>query len=253
MNEAATLPIGSPSLTLLGSEPWRAAWEFLTHTLGRNPVAIGDGHPVIIFPGMATDGRAVAPLRKHCESLGYTAFDWGRGYNTGPQGDFDAWLHELATHISGLLKEFDQQPTLIGLSLGGLYARELAKLLTPQVRQVITIGTPFNAAADHTNVGWLFRLLTRSSRGIDPELSARLRTPPPVPTTSIYSRSDGIVAWQTCRHDVDAPEIQDIEVDGSHCGMGWNPAVLDVIANRLGQRPGKWRPHTGNGLLACMP
>ncbi len=252
MTDAATLPIERPALLHLGSEPWRAAWEFMTHAIKRDPVSIGDGHPVIIFPPMGMDGRSVAPLRKHCESLGYSALDWGRGYNTGPQGALDAWLEELADHTASLLKDFDQRATLIGWSLGGLYARELAKLLRPQVRQVITIGTPFNAGADHTNVGWLFRLSTSSPKGIDPDLSTRLRTPPPVPTTSIYSRSDGIVAWQTCRHDMVLPEVQDIEVDGSHLGMGWNPAVLDVIANRLGQRPGKWRRHTGNGLLACM-
>jgi pimeloyl-ACP methyl ester carboxylesterase len=220
--------------------------------MGRDPVAIGDGHPVVFFPGMATDGTTMAPLRKYCASLGYTAVDWGRGYNTGPKGDLDNWLRELAAHTTSILKGHDQRATLIGWSLGGLYARELAKLLCPQVRQVITIGTPFNAAADHTHVGWLFRLLTSSPRGINPDLSARLRTPPPVPTTSIYSRSDGIVAWQTCRHDIVLPQVQDIEVDSSHFGMGWNPAVLDVIANRLGQRPGKWRRYTGNGLLACV-
>jgi hypothetical protein len=115
---------------------------------------------------------------------------------------------------------------------------------------VITIGTPFNASADHTNVGWLFRLLSDASTEISPNLGARLRTPPPVPTTSIYSRTDGVVAWESCRHDAPSAEVQDVEVDSSHLGMGWNPAVLGVIANRLGQRPGKWRPYTGNGLLA---
>lgn len=250
MNQAAILPINRPALSQLGYEPWRAAWEFLAHTMGRKPVAIGDGHPVIIFPGMGTDGRAVAPLRKHCDSLGYTALDWGRGYNTGPQGNLDAWLSELAIHTAELLKDFDQRATLVGWSLGGLYARELAKLLTPQVRQVITIGTPFNAAADHTNVGWLFRALTGASREIDPGLSARLSAPPPVPTTSIYSRTDGVVAWQTCRHEEGSHQVQDVEIDGSHLGMGWNRAVLDVIGDRLGQRPGKWRPYSGNGMLA---
>jgi len=250
MNTAAELLVERPNLSLLGSEPWRATWEFLAHAMARSPVAIGDGHPVIIFPGMGTDGRAVAPLRKHCASLGYNALDWGWGFNTGPQDDLDAWMDDLAQHTANLLRGYNQTATLIGLSLGGLYARELAKVLKPQVRQVITIGTPFNAAADHTNVGWLFRMLTGTSQEIAPALSARLRTPPPVPTTSLYSRTDGVVAWQTCRHDKLSPLVQDIEVDGSHMGMGWNREILDVVANRLGQRPGKWKPYTGNGLLA---
>ena len=155
-------------------------------------------------------------------------------------------MDELKAHTEDLLKGFEHSATLIGWSLGGLYARELAKLLKPQVRQVITIGTPFNTSADHTNVGWLFRLLSDTATDIDPVLSARLRTPPHVSTTSIYSRTDGVVAWQTCRHDGVMPRVQDIEIEGSHLGMGWNPVVLAVIANRLSQRPGKWHRYAAN-------
>jgi len=239
--------IERPSLALLGFEPWRAAFEFASHKLGRKDatVAPGDGHPVIIFPGMASDGTATAPLRHHCESLGYRALDWGRGFNTGPQGDIDTWLAELAAHTARMLAPFDQSATLIGWSLGGLYAREVAKLLGPKVRQVITIGTPFNASADHTNVGWLFRLLSGESPKFDAALSARLGHAPDVPTTSIYSRSDGVVAWQTCLHDDASHEVQDVEVRGSHIGLGWNPAVLRVVADRLAQRPGHWLPYAG--------
>lgn len=113
--------------------------------------------------------------------------------------------------------------------------------MAPRIRQVITIGTPFNAGADHTNAGWLFRLLNGSSAVLDPELSQRLRTPPPLRTTSIYSRTDGVVAWQTCRHEVRSKLVHDIEVDGSHIGMGWNRQVLDAVTDRLGQAPGPWR------------
>ena len=243
MTPSLTFPVKRPSLTLLGAEPWRAAYEFLSHKLTRDgPPATGDGHPVLIFPGLGADGRSVGPLRKVCESLGYSAFDWGRGYNTGPQGDVDAWLGDLADHSRGLLKDFDQTATLIGWSLGGLYARELAKLMQGRVRQVITIGTPFNADADHTNVGWLYRLLTSTTPAFDEDLSQRLRVAPPVPTTSIYSRSDGVVAWQSCRHPVRRADVQDIEIQGSHIGMGWNPSVLRVVADRLAQRPGDWKP-----------
>lgn len=234
-----------PSLTLLSTEPWRAAFEYVSLKAGRparTPVQ-GDGHPVIIFPGLGTDGTAVRPLRRHCQSLGYAAQDWGRGYNTGPRGDVDEWLQDLARHTAGLLAGSCQPATLIGWSLGGFYARELGKLLAPQVRQVITIGTPFNADSDHTRVGWLFRLLSGSKPGLDPALSQRLRTPPPVPTTSIYSRSDGIVAWQTCCHPKAGGNVQDIEVRSSHIGMGWNPAVLRIVTDRLGQPQGNWQPY----------
>ena len=244
MTPTLTFPVKRPSLTLLGAEPWRAAYEFLSHKLIRDCLPVsGDGHPVLIFPGLGADGRSVAPLRKVCESLGYTAFDWGRGYNTGPQGDVDIWLRDLADHNRELLKDFDQTATLIGWSLGGIYARELAKLMPAQVRQVITIGTPFNADANHTNVGWLYQLLTSTTPAFDEDLSQRLRIAPPVPTTSIYSRSDGVVAWQSCRHPVRRAGVQDIEIKSSHIGMGWNPSVLRVVADRLAQRPGDWQPY----------
>jgi pimeloyl-ACP methyl ester carboxylesterase len=242
MSRAVALASPRPPLFLLGVEPWRAALEFLSHKLARTLAeSAGDGHPVVIFPGLATDGSAVAPLREYCVALGYSAFDWGRGFNTGPQGDLDAWLADLATHVSALLDRHAKPATLIGWSLGGLYARELGKLLSPRLRQVITIATPFNALADHTHAGWLFRLLNGSAPTFDEALSARLRRPPPVPTTSIYSKSDGVVAWQACRHATRSKLTQDIEVSGSHIGMSWNRAVLSVIADRLAQAPGQWR------------
>jgi pimeloyl-ACP methyl ester carboxylesterase len=216
--------------------------EFARHKLARSSTREpGDGHAVVIFPGLGADGASVATLRDHCRSLGYTAFDWGQGFNTGPQGDLDAWLETLKGQVSELLETHQQPATLIGWSLGGLYARELGKLMGPRVRQVITLGTPFNAEADHSNAGWLFRLLSGNSAAFDPALSQRLRTPPPLRTTSIYSRTDGIVAWQTCRHERRSKLVHDIEVDGSHLGMGWNREVLDAVTDRLGQVDGPWR------------
>lgn len=239
-----TLAIRRPSLALLWTEPYRAAFEFVSHVLTRTPLRKeADGHPVIIFPGLASDGKTVAPLRRRCAALGYQALDWGRGFNSGPEGDVDEWVRALSEHTAGLIAPFGRKATLIGWSLGGLYAREVAKLIEPRIRQVITIGTPFNAERDHSNVGWVFRLLSGTGPAFDAALSTRLRTPPPVPTTSIFSRSDGVVAWQTCVHDVASKQVEDIEVRGSHFGMGWNPAVLNVVADRLAQRPGRWMPY----------
>lgn len=242
MNNLDALSIQRPSLALFGAEPFRAAMEFARHKLAKSDDAKpGDGHPVVIFPGLGAHGGSVATLREHCRSLGYDAFDWGQGFNTGPQGNFNAWLHTLKSQVVDMLAGHTQPATLIGWSLGGLYAREIGKLMAPRVRQVITIGTPFNAKADHTNVGWIFRMLSGSTSAMDPALSLRLRTPPPLRTTSIYSRSDGVVAWQTCRHDKKSSLVHDIEVDSSHIGMGWNRDVLAVVADRLSQQSGPWR------------
>lgn len=235
-------PVRRPALTLLGSEPLRAAVEFARHAVTAPPMARrGDGHPVVIFPGLGSDGLALAPLRAYCGSLGYRALDWDYGRNTGPRGDIDTWLDGLADHTGALLGS-RRRATFVGWSLGGLYARELAKRMPGRVRQVITFGSPFNLTADHTHVGWVLRLLGGPSGTLDDVLAARLRQPPPVPTTSIYSRDDGVVAWEACRHDIVRADVQDLEVEGSHLGMGWNPAVMRVVADRLAQRPARWRP-----------
>lgn len=242
MTHPPALSVQRPSLALLGAEPFRAAMEFASHTLSRShPQRPGDGHPVVIFPGLGATGSSVATLRDHCRSLGYAAFDWGQGFNTGPQGDLDAWLANLKSQVSLMLAPHAKPATLIGWSLGGIYARELGKLMAPRIRQVITIGTPFNADADHSHAGWLFRLLSATSTTIDPALSLRLRTPPGVRTTSIYSKSDGVVAWQTCCHDARTKRVHDIEVDSSHIGMGWNRDVLCAVTDRLSQQSGPWR------------
>ncbi len=241
-NNAATAL--NPSLTLL--EPFRAAMEltFLQFTVP--PKALpGDGHPVVIFPGLGADGTSVSILRAHCQDLGYEAFDWGQGFNTGPRGELGAWLEALADEVSRQLEKHDKPATLIGWSLGGLYARELGKLLAPKLRQVITIATPFNGSADDISASWISSLLGGGAASIDPLWIERLRMPPPIRTTSIYSRSDGVVAWETCRHDEGSRLVEDIEVDGSHMGMGWNREVLNIVADRLGQHAGPWRPYGG--------
>lgn len=239
MNPYAAFAMQGP---LLGMEPFRAAMEFAWPGLaGPAPPTTGDGHPVVIFPGLGADGSSVTVLRDHCRALGYAAFDWGQGFNIGPQGPLDAWLQGLAHRVAALLAGHAKPATLIGWSLGGLYARELGKLLAPRLRQVITIGTPFNPDTAHP--GWLLRWLGGVATPVDAALGMRLRTPPPLRTTSIYSRSDGVVEWQACRHPRPSPLVQDIEVQGSHIGMGWNPDVLRVVADRLGQGAGRWLPY----------
>jgi pimeloyl-ACP methyl ester carboxylesterase len=239
---SSLVAVTRPSIAQLGLEPWRASYEFIRSFWSRDPVApAGDGHRVIVFPGLGSSTWAIAPMLRHCRRLGYAAEDWGRGINTGPAGDIDEWLHELAVEL-----KIDAQPpgetvTLVGWSLGGLYARELAKLMPGKVRQVVTIGTPFSADADYTRVGWLFSLLSGRPIHFDQALVQRLRTPPAMPTTSIYTRQDGVVAWQTCIHHDAHPQVQDIEVVSSHLGMGWNPAVMAIVADRLAQPAGQWR------------
>lgn len=230
----------APSLTLFGVEFLRAALEYAgMRCMDAAHLPNGDGHPVVIFPGLATDKTATGPLKQFLERLGYTAYDWGRGFNTGPSGDPDRWLDELAEHVCALTGAHQEERlSFVGWSLGGIYARELAKKRPERVRRVVTIGTPLSGAVEHTNVGWVYRLLNGHRPHLDEALLRRLRTAPPVPTTAIYSRTDGVVAWQACIQEGRGEHIENIEVQGSHCGLGWNAQVLEIIADRLSRNAG---------------
>lgn len=240
----ARAPVYAPAWTLFGLEPLRAAIEYASmRWMDTASLPAGDGHPVVIFPGLAADRHSIGPLTSFCEQLGYATYDWGRGLNTGPQGEVDGWIGDLAEHVDERVAAHEEQVSLVGWSLGGIYAREVAKILGRRVRQVITIGTPFAGTLEQNNVSWIYRMVNGQAPLLDEALMARLRTAPDVPTTSIFSRSDGVVAWQTCIQDDVGPHVENIEVEGSHCGLGWNPEVLSIIADRLSQSPDGWRRH----------
>jgi len=161
---------------------------------------------------------------------------------TGTNQDFDEVASQVPAEAlgSGIADAFRSDRTAdFGQMAASLFGRSNAQQQAGLLGQL-------NADADHTNVGCLFRLLSGSSITMDPALSQRLRTPPPVPTTSIYSRSDGVVASETCVHDKTSTRVQDIEVDGSHIGMGWNRVVLDTVTDGLRKGPGSWGQHVAN-------
>ena len=125
--------------------------------------------------------------------------------------------------------------SIIGWSLGGVFAREIAKRKPKLIRQIITLGSPFNGITMPNNAMWLYELLTdgRGTEDVDPDLLKELPKPAPVPTTAIYSKEDGVVPWETCLEDVEDELHQNIQVRGSHLGLGVNPAVLEIIKDRL--------------------
>lgn len=239
---SATVSLQRPHVGMLALEPLRALIEY-ARARGANDDAApaGDGHAVVLFPGLGADHDYMVPLARHCERLGYECFHWGRGRNTGPDGDPLRWVAALAEEIAGKVGREEKSMTLIGWSLGGLYARQIAKSIAPCVRQVITLGSPFAGLANATNVQWLFELLNGRTGPIDRALERTLRAPPPVPTTSIYSRSDGVVAWQACL-DTPSPVSENVEVASSHLGLVWHPDVFRIVADRLAQPKGRWQP-----------
>jgi pimeloyl-ACP methyl ester carboxylesterase len=148
-------------------------------------------------------------------------------------------LDAVRAHLKRTHERHGGKVSLIGWSLGGVYARELAKEFPKRVRCVVTLGSPFAGHPRATNA-WRFYEMVSGQNVHDPKLIAQLRSAPPLPTTSIYSRSDGVVAWQCSMND-DAPLAENIEVHASHIGMGMNPLAMYAIADRLRQDPQHWQ------------
>jgi hypothetical protein len=198
----------------------------------------GDGHPVLVLPGFLASGSSTWPLRRFLKGLGYAAHRWKLGRNLGPVGGKE---HEVAARLHELRKRYGCKVSLIGWSLGGLYARELAWMAPDDVRIVITLGSPLRHHSS-TAVSRLYERITGQRAGrADAAVLARLSRPPPVPTTAIYSHTDGVVPWRCSREEC-TPTTENIRVRGSHCGLGHNPLVLWAIADRLALPDGGWHP-----------
>ena len=198
----------------------------------------GDGHRVIVFPGLSTNDMSTAALRYYLNALGYKASGWNQGFNFGPRHGV---MENARQMVLQAFRESGEKVSLAGWSLGGIYARELAKEMPEAVRCVITLGSPFAASAKSTNLWRLFELTSgktveQASHFFD------LLVPPPMPTCSIYSETDGIVAWQASVQPAPAHAgIENIAVLASHIGLPVNPAALWVVADRLSQSPAHWR------------
>ena len=203
----------------------------------------GDGHHVVVIPPFGAGDAFTTVVRWYLGRLGYTVHRWGRAEILA--------LHRLSTvaiyRLQELAGQADAKVSVIGHSLGGIYAREVARAAPEHVRRVITVGSPF-AGDLKANVVWPMYEAATGTRinSIPPEIMARLNEPLPVPSTAIYSRSDGVVSWKSCL-DVEAENAENIKVQGSHIGLLHNPAVFYVIADRLSQPEGTHVPFEAVG------
>jgi len=199
----------------------------------------GDGHPVLVLPGFMASDFSTRALRRFLRDKRYSAHGWRLGRNVGPSADTIAAMVE---RLQELHRRHGRRVSLVGWSLGGIYARELARGMPELVRQVITLASPFRDL-DAVNVPRFLRRRTRRRTAVPDEgsLRARLREPLPVPTTAIVSRTDAIASWQSCCTEP-GPFAENLEVDSSHLGIGHHPVVLLAIADRLAQPEGDWKP-----------
>jgi hypothetical protein len=238
-----SLAFKPPPAILLALEPLRAISDYVAGLAPLSePLPRGDGHPALVFPGLGVSGYATEGFRERLRGLNYEVYNWDQGVNQWPESDFDGFLLLLSEQLKQIYARNNRPVSLIGWSLGGVYARELAKMHPQLVRQVITLATPFADQANSTHAGWLFTLLNGGVSPMDEALLRRLSIDPKVRCTSVYSPSDGIVGWAGCV-GTESEYHRNIEVDNvSHWGMVHNPEVLRVVARLLAEpRHGAFR------------
>lgn len=189
----------------------------------------GFGKPVILLPGFGAGEQSMIVIREYLRFLGYQPFDWGLGRNGG---EVEEMLENFSEILAARHAEFGEPVALVGWSLGGVVAREAARDNPDAVSQVVTLGTPLIGGPQYTAPGPF--LYSRAEREeIEAKVSDRYAVPLDLPVTSIYSKKDGIVAWQA---SVDhwSPDVENIEVDTTHFGFGFSEQVLTLIAEILG-------------------
>jgi len=236
---AETAALKPPSKLLLLAE-FRAIGELALGLAALPALAAagpkGDGHTVLVLPGFLTSDRSTEFLRTALRGLGFNAVGWELGRNLG---GLYGMRDRLRGKVAALRRDSGRKISVVGWSLGGIYARDLALALPDLIRGVVSLGSPFSGDLRANNVGRLYDVV--SGERVDdarPEDVAALAGPLPVPATSIYSRTDGVVHWRTSLM-AESATAENIEVVGaSHLGLGFNPAVLWAIADRLAQAEG---------------
>lgn len=207
----------------------------------------GDGHPVIVIPGFLASDTSTGLLRTFLKLKGYQAEGWKLGRNLGTHitGGKNVVSDVILNRVIEMHVRYDAKVSIVGWSLGGIFAREIARVIPDCVRQVVSLGSPFNGPKGAAPVAAkIFKLINGDMAEREPKAMERMLMPPPVPSSAIYSRSDGVAHWQACRDDWahESSYSENIEVRGSHMGLGHNPQVLWIIANRLAQKQGAWHP-----------
>lgn len=242
MNAVRMLPRpGAPGLPLMVTDYARSVAEFgaLCWTwpaLARAP--LGDGQPVLVLPGLGTGDMTTVLLRRFLTHLGYPVYGWSLGVNIGPTERISAGMR---ARLSGIAERHGEPVSVIGWSLGGIFARQITRERPDEVRQVITLGSPFKLSDhDQSNARHLYEAFRRFHAGELELPLERGQGPLPVPATSIYSRLDGIVSWRACL-DEPSERAENVEILGSHLGYGHHPAALWTVADRLALPAGRWR------------
>lgn len=189
----------------------------------------GDGRAVVVAPGFGAGDPSTVPIRAYLRSLGYSPHGWGLGTNTG---DVLRSVSSLIARVEPMVASSGRPVPLIGWSLGGVVCREVARERPDLVEQVITFGSPIIGGPKYTRVGALYAARGIDIDGIERLVAARNARPITVPVTSIYTKGDGVVAWQACIDDI-TPGARNVEVHTTHLGLGLHHRVYTVVARCL--------------------
>jgi pimeloyl-ACP methyl ester carboxylesterase len=190
----------------------------------------GRGEQVLVWPGFGAGNSSTATLRAYLGYLGYQAEGWTQGNN---DGDVLSLLDSLKTDLES--RRASGPVTLVGWSLGGYLAREVARDCPDRVRRVITLGSPVIGGPKYTAVAAAFAQRGESMDEIERLVDERYEVPLEVPVTAIYSKLDGVVAWRACIDDR-SPNVEHVEVLSSHVGLGFSAQAYRIIAGRLAAR-----------------
>lgn len=232
---------------MLSTEIGRALFDLGAHytflpILNRSKKST-DGHPVLVLPGFMASDTSTGLTRKYLDRLGYSTYGWELGRNYARED----YMEVLQARLREIHASHEQKVSIIGWSLGGVYARQVAKSHPDMVRQIITLGSPFNGVQEPNNAAWIYNRILKRERAseVSQEMINDIPIPAPVPTTAIYTKEDGVVPWQVCIEKEEDHWHQNIQVRGSHLGLGVNPSVLYIINDRLGQPVNDWGRFTG--------
>lgn len=217
---------------------------YATQRILKKVTPMGDGHPVLVMPGFMASDKSTKPLRSFLKKKGYAAYGWDLGRNLGRL----SYNEILQQRIRDLVEKHGQKVSLVGWSLGGIYARLLANVMPDHIRQVITMGSPFRVLNRRSNAHWLYERINNEKAGnVAAEIAHLVEKLPPVPFTAIYTKTDGVVAWDNSIEEQESSIAQNIRVEGSHCGLGHNAMVLYCIADRLAQPEHHWQKFSFTG------
>lgn len=216
----------------------------------------GDGHPVLLLPGFMADEKSLFVLKAFLTRKGYDVHTWGLGRNLGFRSKHASALPQKIRYLHYIT---GRKVSLVGWSLGGVFSLYGAENTLECVRSIITLGSPVSMDAGGSQsppaIKALYRLVSHrlgsAAHAMAPRAkSLREHRRLAIPTSCLYSLSDGVVPPQEATIDGDPALHENIRVPGSHIGLGFNGIVLAVVANRLAQPEGLWTPFVPTGLLA---